>query len=159
MDVRDLLSLKNKVILITGGEGLYGSSITEALAQAGGTVISASPFLDNASKFVAELRKQGFIDIHARYVDQADHASILRLKQQIMKDFGGVDVFVNNAVARPMKKYRDPLDAFAESMRINATGMFDISREMTDLIAERGGGTVINIASMQGMFVRRFQAL
>ena len=42
--------------------------------------------------------------------------------------------------------------AFAESMRINATGMFDITREMADLIAQSGGGTIVNIASMQGIF-------
>ncbi len=39
-------------------------------------------------------------------------------------------------------------------MRINATGLFDITREMAELIAEGGGGAIINIASMMGMFVR-----
>ena len=157
MNVNDLLTLKNKVILITGGEGLYGSSMTEALAQAGGIVITASPFVDNASKFAGELHKQGLTNVHARYVDQSDHASIISLKEQIVKDFGRLNVFINNAVARPMKKYRDPLEAFAESMRINATGMFDITREIADLIAENGGGTIVNIASMQGMFGADFK--
>jgi len=92
------------------------------------------------------------LDVYAKYVDQADHVSILKLKAEIEYEFGGLDVFINNAVARPMKKYTDELEKFAESMRINATGMFDITREMADLIAKRGGGTIINIASMQGMF-------
>jgi len=37
-------------------------------------------------------------------------------------------------------------------MEINATGMFDIVREMADLIEQRGGGTIVNIGSMQGLF-------
>jgi len=157
MHVKDLLSLKNKVILITGGEGLYGSSITEALAEADGTVITASPFLDNAAKFVEDLKAKGLANIFAKYVDQADHVSILKLKEEIQNDFGGLDVFVNNAVARPMKRYVDPLEKFVESMRINATGMFDITREISEVIAKRGGGVIVNIASMQGLFGADFK--
>jgi NAD(P)-dependent dehydrogenase (short-subunit alcohol dehydrogenase family) len=157
MHVKELLSLKKKVILITGGEGLYGSSITEALAEADGTVITASPFLDNATRFVDGLNAKGLTNVYAKYVDQADHDSIIKLKADIVKDFGGIDVFINNAVARPMKKYRDPLENYAESMRINAVGMFDIAREIADLIAERGGGTIVNIASMQGVFGADFK--
>jgi NAD(P)-dependent dehydrogenase (short-subunit alcohol dehydrogenase family) len=156
MHVKNLLSLKNKVILITGGAGLYGSCMLEALAEADGKVITASRSIDNAQKLVDEMRNRG-LDVCAKYVDQADHASIVKLKSEIESEFGGLDVFVNNAVARPMRKYTDELEKFAESMRINATGMFDITREMGDLIAKRGGGTIINIASMQGMFGADFK--
>ena len=40
-----------------------------------------------------------------------------------------------------MKTYTSPLEQLAESMRVNATGMFDITREMADLIAQSGGGS------------------
>ncbi|OHB58691.1 MAG: short-chain dehydrogenase [Planctomycetes bacterium GWF2_50_10] len=151
MNVNELLSLKGKVILITGGTGLYGRPMFEALAEAGGKVITASRSLESAKQVFPELQNAG-LDVHAMQVDQADHDSVLKLKNDIVKQFGGLDVFVNNAVARPMRKYADPLEAFTESMRINATGMFDITREMADVIAQSGGGTIINIASMQGMF-------
>jgi len=151
MNVNDLLSLKGKVVLLTGGAGLYGKHMLEALAEAGGTVITASRKLDAAQKLVAELRGRG-LDVHARTVDQADHASVMALKASLESDFGGLDVFINNAVARIMFRYADPLETWAESMRINATGMFDIVREMADLIARRGGGSIVNISSMQGVF-------
>jgi len=61
-------------------------------------------------------------------------------------------VFVNNAVSRPMKGYDAPIEDFAESMRVNATGCMDILREMGDLIVQNGGGSIINIGSMMGMF-------
>jgi NAD(P)-dependent dehydrogenase (short-subunit alcohol dehydrogenase family) len=156
MHVKNLLSLKDKVILITGGEGFYGSCQLEALAEAEGKVITASPFLENAQKVVSEMKKRG-LDVHAKYVDQTDHNSIIKLKAEIESDFGGLDIFINNAVARPMKRYTDELEKFAESMRINATGMFDITREIASLIAKRGGGVIVNIASMQGMFGADFK--
>ena len=156
MNVNELLSLKGKVILITGGTGLYGRPMFEALAEARGTVITASRSLESAKQVIPELQVVG-LDVHAMQADQADHVSVVKLKNDILKQFGRLDVFVNNAVARPMRKYTDPLEAFAESMRINATGMFDITREMAALIGDSGGGTIINIASMQGMFGADFK--
>ena len=151
MNVKELLSLKNKIILVTGGAGLYGKTIVEGLAEADGTVITASRNLDAGQKVVEEFRGKG-LDVHAMQVDQADHKSVMALKYQIQNAFGRLDVFVNNAVARPMKGYNAPLEQFAESMRVNATGMMDILREMADLIAQSDGGNIINISSMMGMF-------
>ncbi|MCE5186884.1 MAG: SDR family oxidoreductase [Planctomycetaceae bacterium] len=151
MHVKDLWSLKNKVILITGGEGKYGRCLTEALAEADGKVITASPFLDDGQK-VAQAFKERGLDVTADYVDQADHESIITLKNKIRDKYGKLDVLVNCAVARPMKTYTSPLEDWEKSMKVNATGLFDITREMAELIAESGGGTIVNICSMMGMF-------
>ena len=151
MNVKDLLSLKGKIILVTGGAGVYGKCIVEGLAEADGTVITASRNLENGERVAQEFRRRG-LDVHAMRVDQADHKSVMALKEKIQKEFGKLNVFVNNAVSRPMKGYNAPLEQFAESMRVNAIGMFDILREMADLIAQTGGGSIINISSMMGMF-------
>jgi NAD(P)-dependent dehydrogenase (short-subunit alcohol dehydrogenase family) len=151
MNVKDLLSLRDKIILVTGGAGLYGRCIVEGMAEADGTVITASRNIENGNKTASDFRSRG-LDVHAMHVDQADHVSILELKQEILKKFGRLDVFVNNAVARPMKGYNAPLEQFAESMRVNATGMMDIVREMAGMIEASGGGSVINISSMMGMY-------
>ncbi len=151
MHVKELLSLKGKIILVTGGAGNYGRCIVEGLAEADGTVITASRNLEAGQKLAHEYNSSG-LDVYAMRVDQADHDSVMMLKEQIQKEFGRLDVFVNNAVSRPMEGYNEPIEHFSESMRVNATGMMDILREMADLIAESGGGSVINISSMMGMF-------
>ena len=147
----ELFSLKGKLILVTGGAGRYGRSITEGLAEAGGTVIIASRNEDSLKKVSEQFREKGF-DVHAMQVDQADTQSVLNLKEKIKNEFGKLDVFINNAVARPMKGFNAPIEQFAESMEVNATGMMFILREMTDLIVGSGGGSVINISSMMGMY-------
>ncbi len=151
MNVKDLLSLKNKIILVSGGAGLYGKCIVEGLAEADGTVIIASRNVEQVQKTADHFRKSG-MDVYAMQVDQGDHHSVMTLKEEIVNKFGKLDVFVNNAVSRPMKGYDDSMECFSESMRVNATGMMDILREMCNLIGENGGGSVINISSMMGMF-------
>jgi NAD(P)-dependent dehydrogenase (short-subunit alcohol dehydrogenase family) len=151
MNVKELLSLKDKIILVTGGAGMYGKCIAEGLAEAGGTVIISSRNAAHIEKVAKEFCDKGF-NIKAHVVDQADHRSIMDLKQWIVNEFGRLDVFVNNAVSRPMKGYDAPIEDFGKSMEVNATGMMDILREMIDLIEKSGGGSVINVASMMGMF-------
>lgn len=152
MHVKELLDLTGKVILVTGGAGNYGKCIAEGLAEAGATVIIASRNLENINRVAEDFQKQG-LDVHPLQVDQGDHRSVMELKKQIREKFGRLDGFVNNAVSRPMKNYYAPIEQFEESMKVNATGMVDILREMIDLIVQnKEGGSIINISSMMGMF-------
>ncbi|WP_353124379.1 SDR family oxidoreductase [Parapedobacter pyrenivorans] len=150
MNVKELLSLKDKVILVTGGSGKYGQCILEGLGEADATIITTSRRLESAEATAETFRSRGF-DVHAITVDQARPVTVDALKMEITERFGKLDGFINNAVSRPMVGYDAPLEQFAESMQDNATGMFHLLREMTSLIARSGGGSVINIASMMGM--------
>ncbi len=151
MHIKDLFSLKNKVILVSGGAGNYGKCIVEGLAEADGTVIIASRNLANAEQVAQDFRGRG-LNVQALQVDQGNHESVSKLKEMIIQKFGKLDVFINNAVSRPMKSYNADIADFAESMRVNATGSMDITREMADLIVANGGGSIVNIGSMMGMF-------
>ena len=150
MNVLELLKLEGKIILVTGGSENYGKCITEGLGEAGATVIMASRNIDRVHEVAEAFRNQS-LNVLGMQVDQSDTDSVLQLKQQILDQFGRLDGFVNNAVLRPMEGYRASIDQFAESMRVNATGMMFILREMTDLIVSSGGGSVVNISSMMGM--------
>jgi NAD(P)-dependent dehydrogenase (short-subunit alcohol dehydrogenase family) len=151
MGVLDTFSLHGKVALVTGGAGLYGRQIVAALAEAGARTYVAARNVEVLRVLAAEHREQG-CDVRALQYDQGDEASVLALRAAIVAESEHCDILVNNAVARPMKKaYRDDAAAFAESMRVNATGLFVITRAFGDLMAERGSGSIINIGSIQGM--------
>lgn len=152
MHIKELFDLSGNVILVTGGAGNYGKCIVEGLAEAGATVIIGSRNQEKINEAADAFRKLG-LDVHAIQADQGDHQSVLDLKKKIIERFGKLDGFVNNAVSRPMKNYYAPIEQFEESMKVNATGMMDILREMADLIAKnKNGGSIINISSMMGMF-------
>lgn len=153
MSILDQFSLKGKVALMTGGAGLYGRQIVAALAEAGAETLIASRDVAALEKVADEHRRNG-CPVAALPLDQGREASILALRDEIRKRWGRLDVLVNNAVLRPMKTGYPGEDAgasFAESMRVNATGLFLITRAMGDLMAEKKRGSIINIGSIQGM--------
>lgn len=151
MGILDKFSLQGKVALVTGGAGLYGRQIVAALAEAGACTYVAARHVDALETLAAGHRAEGQ-DVRARQLDQGDEASVLGLRDAIVQESGRLDILVNNAVLRPMKKgYRDEAAAFAESMRVNATGLFMITRAFGDVMAEQGSGSIINIGSIQGM--------
>lgn len=151
MHLKELFNLKNKIIVVSGGAGNYGKCIVEGLGEADGTVIIASRNLKHAEQVAQNFRIQ-HLDVYALPVDQGDHDSVLQLKETVLRKFGKLDVFINNAVSRPMKSYDASIADFSESMRVNATGSMDILREMAGLIVANGGGSIVNIGSMMGMF-------
>ncbi|WP_236973539.1 SDR family oxidoreductase [Membranihabitans maritimus] len=152
MNVLESFKLNGKIALVTGGAGILGKSIVEALAEAGATVISASRSATSGDSLVKEFREKGYT-IHCMTYDQSKHESILGLKRDIKAAFGRLDIFVNNAVARPMKSYDGSISELELSMKVNGTGNIDILREMANLMeSQNNGGSIINISSMMGMF-------
>lgn len=145
-------TLKNKVALITGGAGLYGRQLVAALAQSGAQTVIASRNLEAIEELAASHRADG-LDVTALPLDQSEESSCLALRDEVRSRFGRLDVLVNNAVARPMKGgWGDDAKHFQESMQINATGLFQVTRALGDLMAENGrGGSIVNIGSIHGL--------
>lgn len=149
MKVLESFSLKGKVALITGGAGLYGRQIVEAAAEAGAKTYIASRNIGELEK-VAEIHRQRNGDVRALKFDQGDEQSAFAVRDRIIKESGKIDILVNNAVLRPMLKgFEDKIETFAESMRINATGLFSITRAIGDAMSS--GGSIINIGSIYGL--------
>lgn len=152
MNVKDLFSLEGKVALITGGAGLYGRQLVAGLAEAGARTIMASRTIEPLEKLAAEWRDRG-ADVQAMSYNQEDEASILSLRDQVLERAGRCDILVNNAVLRPMVPgaYQADAATFDRSMKVNATGLFIITRAFGDAMAEQGSGVIVNIGSIHGM--------
>lgn len=152
MHVMEMLSLKGKVALVTGGAGRYGRPMVEALTEAGATVITASRTLEKNEEYAAQLRLQG-LSVYADSYDQGDEQSILALRDRLVATYSKVDVLVNNSALRGC--FRGGFDSgtmegFAESLRVNGAGLFAMSRAFGNLMAQNGGGSIINIGSYMG---------
>lgn len=150
MNVLDTFKLTGKVALATGGAGLYGRQIVEALTEAGAKTFMASR---DQTKLQAQAEKfrQAGLDVTALELDQSDSGSVRRLLEELKHLAGGVDVLVNNAVLRPMADWSSSAEDFARSMAVNATGLFEMTRVFGDHMAEHGGGSIINIGSLMGV--------
>ena len=152
MHVLDMFKLDGRVALVTGGAGKYGSQITEALAEAGATVITASRTLAKNEEFAEKMRARG-LKVYADSYDQADEQSILALRDRLVAKFGKVDILVNNSALRGC--FRGGFDGgeiagFAQSLAVNGAGLFAMSRAFGNVMAENGWGSIINIGSYMG---------
>ncbi len=150
MNILESFSLKGKVALVTGGSGLYGHCITEALAEAGATTYLASRNVENCQKLADKLCSKGY-DVKAGKFDLADERSMNDLYKRMIDEQGKVDILINNAVLRPMKGYDDDISNFRLSMEINATALFYLTRLFAQNMIEKKGGSIINISSYMGI--------
>jgi NAD(P)-dependent dehydrogenase (short-subunit alcohol dehydrogenase family) len=150
MNVLDSFRLQGKVALVTGGAGLYGRQIVEALAEAGARTFMASRNLDKL-RAQAEVFRQAGLEVETLQYDQASEQSILEVLRQLIDTAGGVDILVNNSVARAMDDWSSPAADYAKSLEVNATGLFVITRAFGEHMAQRGRGSIINIGSIYGM--------
>jgi len=150
MTILDRFSLKNKVVLLTGGTGLYGRQLTSALAEAQAQLVVASRNSERLRRVAEEEEKRGYT-IHVDTYDQADETSVLALRDRLLGKFGKIDGLVNNSVLRPMKGPDAPVSQWEESMRVNATGLFLMLRSFGSAMAKQKHGSIVNIGSIQGM--------
>jgi NAD(P)-dependent dehydrogenase (short-subunit alcohol dehydrogenase family) len=145
-----MFDLHGKVAVVTGGAGLYGRQIAEALAEAGARTFMASRSLEKlriqADAFAAE-----GLTVTPLSLDQGREESIQQLLQSVVSTAGAVDILVNNSVLRPMADWSSPAADFAKSMEVNATGLFLMTRTFGQHMAARGSGSIINVGSIQGL--------
>lgn len=150
--------LTGRVAVVTGAAGLIGRAHCAALAQAGATVVACDLDLVSAAGVANELGTQ-HIGIG---VDIADERDVQQLQAHVLAKYGRVDVLVNNAAMNDMVEQRSlmaeasmfehyPLDLWRRVMEVNVTGTMLCCRILGGFMAQRGSGSIINIASTYGI--------
>jgi NAD(P)-dependent dehydrogenase (short-subunit alcohol dehydrogenase family) len=149
----DQYRLDGKVAVVTGAGG-RGNSIGRAyavgLAAAGAGVVVADLNAEGAQAVAREITSVGGKAV-AVGVDITDRASVNVLAQTAKDAFGGVDILVNNA-ALMMEIVRFPamqisLEDWNKAFAVNVTGALNCAQAMAPMMAERGGGKIVNQVS------------
>jgi len=91
-------SLRGKVVVLTGGAGIFGRGLSRDLAEAGATLVLASRHVAVLEKVAAEERARG-LDVQAKSLNQDEEASILRLRDDARVGAAGVEDTCHNARA------------------------------------------------------------
>lgn len=144
-------SLRGKVVALCGGSGNLGGAFVHALGEAGATLVVVTRSRDGVAAAQAAGQKLGHT-VHVEEADITSEPSMADLRDRLLAAHGRIDGMVFNAVSRPMRSESAPVSAWEESMRVNATGFFLTLRIFADaMAAQPAGGSIVNIASMQGM--------
>ncbi|HEY7510755.1 MAG TPA: SDR family oxidoreductase [Vicinamibacteria bacterium] len=149
MSVLDRFRLDGRRALVTGGARGLGRVIAEALAEAGAEVAIASRALEACQAAAAEIARATGRKTAAFGADLARADEVTRLVAELGRDFGPVDVLVNNAgvnVRGPAPELsEEDWDAVVDT---NLKGPFLLARALGPGMCERGWGRVINLGSI-----------
>ncbi|WP_174615543.1 SDR family oxidoreductase [Virgibacillus ihumii] len=147
----DLFSLGNKTIIITGGAGHLGASMSEGLAKQGANVVIASRNLNQSKPLAQALNQKYSGEIIADYVDVSDEQSIQQLYKKLFDRFNTIDVLINNAhfsVAGSVERMTTNEWKFGIDGTLNS--VFLCSKWILPHMVKYGRGNIINISSMYG---------
>ena len=152
MKVQELLSLKGKIALVTGGSRGLGLQMAEALGEMGARVAITARKKAELDEAVSHLSSQK-ISATAFVCDIGRREAIEPAAQAVLGELGRIDILVNNAGATWGAPAEDhPLDAWDKLVSVNLSGLF----ALTQIVAKRSmiparWGRVVNVASVAGL--------
>lgn len=152
MTIQNQFRLNDKVAIITGASKGIGKAIAMALGQQGAKIVLASRKQDAVNETARALISEG-IDAIGIAAHMGDDAQIKNLVAQTVKIFGGIDIIVNNAAINPSF---GPIadtdsDLFDKIMQVNVKGPLAFCKLCYPVMKQRGGGSIINISSIEGL--------
>jgi NAD(P)-dependent dehydrogenase (short-subunit alcohol dehydrogenase family) len=155
----ELFKLDKKTVVLTGGCGILGKHFSEALVSSGANLaiidVEASKPQAVAAELMAKFPAQ---KIKGYSCDVSNEQNVIQTVAEIAKDFGQMDVLVNNAASKSssLTSFFAPYEQFSletwrEVMAVNIDGMFLMSREVGKEMKKQGKGSIIQIASIYGV--------
>ena len=145
--------MTQRVALVTGAMGGLGTAICQELAKAGHKVVAAyHPQFDNKDAWLADMAAAGFKD----FVCVAGDVSVLEDCQKMVAEAeaacGQVDILINNAgITRDRMFAKMERDGWDAVIATNLTSLFNMTKQVSAKMAERGWGRIINISSVNGV--------
>ena len=146
------MDLQNKVAIVTGASKGIGKAIAHAMGKAGAKVVVSSRKQPDIDAVVEEFKAEG-IEALAVACNVGKRDQLAPLLEQTEKAFGGIDILVNNAGTSlsfgPVLKTEDW--AYDKTFDVNLRGPYELSRLVHPYMKTRGGGSIINISSVEGL--------
>jgi NAD(P)-dependent dehydrogenase (short-subunit alcohol dehydrogenase family) len=142
-----LFSVEDRVAIVTGASGGLGRRFARVLHERGADVIVAARRAEKLEELASEC--PGVVTVTA---DMSDDEQVRRIVDTAVERFGGVDILVNNAgLGIPAQAVDESLDDFRYIVDVNLVGLFDLARLTARVMIDRGGGSIVNVASVLGL--------
>ena len=151
MSITGLFDLSGKTAIVTGGGKGIGRQMAEGLAEAGANLVLCARQAERCEQAAAELAELG-VKTLGLGCDVRDPDQVQAVVARTAADFGGVDILVNNAGTVWGATAEDmPLEGWQKVVDVNLTGVFLFSQAAGRVMIDRGGGSIVNIASVAGL--------
>jgi 3-oxoacyl-[acyl-carrier protein] reductase len=142
------MEFKGQVALVTGSARGIGRAIAEALAGKGADIVIADIHLDEAKETAAAVAGLGVRTMAVR-LDVSHSGEVIKTFEDIVKEFGRLDVLVNNAgITKDSLLMRMKEEDWDAVINVNLKGVFLCSKEAVRIMAKQRYGRIVNIASV-----------
>lgn len=161
-NAHDQFDLSGRVAVVTGALGLLGKQHALALAAAGAKVVLTDVNGDAVCAAAGRLSESAETECLGVGADISDPGSVDALRDAVLEHFDAVDVLVNNAAvddkfesptaAAELSRFENyPFELWQRMLSVNVTGTFLCCQRLGSVMAQRGSGSIINIASTYGV--------
>jgi len=149
-----MFNIQNKVAVVTGGGGVLGSNISKGLLQAGAKVIILDIRGEVLEQKMVDLKQYG--EVSGLICNVLDEESLKSVRQQIEKNFGGIDILVNAAggnmpggtLTEEQTVFDMKMEDYNKVVNLNSNGTVYPCLIFGESMALRGSGSIINVSSM-----------
>ncbi len=154
--LKQMMDLRNRVALITGGAGHIGSVIAEGLAELGASIA----VLDIDPKTVTDEVGQNFnVKTLPLAIDLTNIKAVQSVPQKVLKEFGRLDILIHCAAYGGDTKFpgwavpfdEQTTEAWDRALRVNLTAAFALAQAARQPLADSGHGSIVFISSIYGL--------
>ena len=155
-----LFDIRGKVAIVTGASRGIGQAIAEAFADAGAKVVVSSRKQESVDEVASAIKAKGgeALGIAAH---NGEKAALQALVQATVDTYGTVDILINNAATNP--HFGPVLDAedsmWQKTFEVNVMGNVWLTQAVVSVMRQKGGGKIINVASVNGLRPGRWQGI
>jgi NAD(P)-dependent dehydrogenase (short-subunit alcohol dehydrogenase family) len=157
--VRDLGDLADHVALITGGTGHLGSVIGDTLAELGANVVVLDLAPETCEAEARRLSAEYGVKAVALPLDLEDQDLVRAVPERVHREFGRLDILVNNAAlvgTSALEGWTVPfaeqsVSTFRRALDVNLTAAFALTQACAPLLARSGHGSVVNVLSIYAL--------
>ncbi len=143
------LGLSGKVAVITGGSTGIGLAVGKGLAAEGVHIVFCARTQKNVDSAVAEIQQQQGVRVLGVVADVTQSDDITAFVQQVVAEFGGADILINNAGEGTHETIMDASDErWQHYMDLLLMSAVRMSRALVPFMRKRGGGVILNTASI-----------
>lgn len=157
--LKELMDLRGRVALVTGGGGHIGGAICDALAELGANMAVLDCVEDSGRKAVERLQNDYRVEAELFLVNLADETNVKNACHKAVACFGRLDILVHCAAFtgdRGLQGWSVPFDqqtadTWRKAIEVNLTSAFVLSQVCTPALEQSGHGSIINILSIYGL--------
>ncbi|MBU79307.1 MAG: short-chain dehydrogenase [Flavobacteriales bacterium] len=152
MNSKKLFELKDKVAIVTGSSKGIGLAIARGLAENGANVVLSSRSQEAVDLAANQFQKDG-LSVLAQSCHVGDQKQRIKLVEKTTKNFGKIDILVNNAAINPVYESIENMsnEVYDKIFNVNVKAIFDLSNLCFPFLKKEKSGSIINISSVEGL--------